>query len=748
MLILFVSSRVTAGKDLKPSGWISGLLLVNFLFCVDYALNVYAKTVYGQGAFALVTSVMLCLYALIQFFVVQYAFAVVEDNSKLGKIIKIFLNTLVVIRTIGRIVLPFLTAFVADADGLTGKLHIIDTCMEVVILLTLTFVGLHARDKFFGFEMFLFGINVALPLGSVVLEVTVGYNPMMYLVTIMSCHSYVLFHQTYIRNRYTQRRELENRQIEDRVERVKHEAVLAISRAYCAMYSVNFDDKSYSEIWARKSVHKYVGDGGNIEGFVSFMVTNLCSEQYKDELSAFLNFSTIQDRLKNEDAISLEYLTQDNTWFRVLIIVKDRDETGKVLSVLFASQEIDREKRRELETKEELQKAYVAAEKASQAKTAFLSNMSHDIRTPMNGIIGMTNMAKKYRDDPEKLDNCLEKISINSDHLLTLINDVLELARVESGKTTLVKEIFDLREISRTCVTVISSFISNREIELVEEHAPIDNPYVYTDSLRMRQAILNVMSNAVKYTPDGGKITLNFDSDVSPDGKIINARVTVADSGIGMSEEFLKTIFEPFAQENDHDARTQYKGTGLGMAIVKQLMDLFGGKIDIASKQGMGTTIVLTFPLERAPMPENTGESEESIVSRTSDELPKGLRVLLVEDNEINLEIAEDMLENLGCDIVTATDGLEAVDKFKQSEEGSIKCILMDVMMPRMNGYEATKAIRALNRKDAAKVAIIAMTANAFAEDIRMSHEAGMNDHISKPIEAKRVIDAIKKCLK
>lgn len=750
MLILYIGSNFSMSRDLKPSRWMKGLLCVDFVYCVNSAINSYAETRPELEVLYVVTSCLLILYNLIQLFLVLYAFSIMEDNSKLAKGLKVFVEVLIALRCIWRISIALIPYIFQNADmELINKWFLVsDNTMEVSILLVLLLLGLRARKKLFGQEILIFGGCIAIPLYSFALNRLVGIDLMPHLATIITCYTYVIFHQTYIRNRYERKIKTEAKQLEERAERIKQESVLAISRAYYTMYSVNLDERTYTEIWARPSVHKFAGDRGNIEGVTNFIVSKLCSAEHKENLKAFFDLNTVQERLMNESAISIEYLAQDYKWFRSIMIVKDREEDGRVRNILFATQEIDKEKRHELETKEELQKAYIAAENASQAKTAFLSNMSHDIRTPMNGIIGMTNMAKKYRDDPEKLYNCLEKISINSEHLLTLINDVLELARVESGKTTLEKDIFDIREISRTCIAVISSYVSNREISIVEEYAPIDTPFVYTDSLRMRQVILNVMSNAVKYTPDGGTITLKFDSDVSDDGKTLLARMTCSDTGIGMSEEFLKTIFEPFAQENDHDARTQYKGTGLGMAIVKQLMDLFGGKVDVTSKQGMGTTIVLTFPLEIAVSPESQSGESESNVSVSSDELPKGLRLLLVEDNEVNLEIAMDMLENLGCEIETARDGLDAVEKFKSFEPGYIKCILMDVMMPRMNGYEATKAIRALDRPDAKSIAIIAMTANAFAEDIRMSHEAGMNDHISKPIEIKRVVDAINKHVK
>ena len=381
-----------------------------------------------------------------------------------------------------------------------------------------------------------------------------------------------------------------------------------------------------------------------------------------------------------------------------------------------------------------LENALTAANAASAAKTKFLSQMSHDIRTPLNGIIGMTKIAADNLQDPARAADALGKISQSSDHLLTLINDILDLSRIESGKMTITHEQADLRVMISQCVDILNSSVINRNLEIVTQIAPIEKPLVLTDALHVRQILINIISNAVKFTPDGGKITFKEDCRQDQNGKKLLARFEVTDTGIGMSEDFQKHIYEAFTQADAYSARTQFRGSGLGMSIVRQFVDMLGGNIRIRSKLGAGTSVVVELPFE-IDRGANAQETESQADSGAAQASFAGARVLLAEDNEINMEIARVLLENLGIIVDQAEDGKIAVEKFKSSAVDAYQCILMDVMMPNMNGYEATRAIRALDRPDAATVPIIAMTANAFTEDVKAALDSGMNAHIAKPVD-------------
>jgi len=389
-----------------------------------------------------------------------------------------------------------------------------------------------------------------------------------------------------------------------------------------------------------------------------------------------------------------------------------------------------------------LENALEEANSANAAKTRFLSQMSHDIRTPLNGIIGMTSIAAGNVEDPGRVSDALDKIRHSSDHLLTLVNDILDLNRIESGKMTIAREPTDIRATIDQCTEVLKGSVINRDLKIITDTERIECPYVLTDALHIRQILINIISNAVKFTTDGGSITFRAEGKRDDAGDTLLCRFEVADTGIGMSEEFQEHIFEAFVQEDAYNARTQFKGSGLGMAIVKQLVDMLGGSINIRSELHAGTSIVVELPLE---INKNAAEKPETSPGEERRYSFSGARVLLAEDNEINMEIAKALLESGGLRVDTVEDGQKAVEAFGASAEGEYRCILMDVMMPNMNGYEATKAIRAMERQDAGTVPIIAMTANAFAEDIQAALDNGMNAHIAKPINVRIVMETLEK---
>ncbi len=367
------------------------------------------------------------------------------------------------------------------------------------------------------------------------------------------------------------------------------------------------------------------------------------------------------------------------------------------------------------------------AKSASQAKSDFLSHMSHDIRTPINGIMGMTDIAMKNIGNDDKIRDCLNKISGSSQHLLGLINDVLDMSRIESGKTRVKHESFDMRTCIDNCISIIGGQLATRDLEMVRKLSKFQHPCLIGDELHLRQIFINILGNSVKFTPDGGKIFFRAWEKESTDEKALY-RFELADTGIGMKEEFLPHLFEAFAQEDD-GTRTTYKGTGLGMAITKEFVELMGGTIEVESKLNVGTefAIEIWFDIDQ------NARIGESMVDVQIDLVV--MKVLLVEDIELNMEIAQCMLEDEGAEVTPAMNGQEAVDAFSMNPSGTFDIIIMDIMMPVMDGITAAKTIRAMEREDAKTIPIIAMTANAYEEDIQKTHDAGMNAHLSKPID-------------
>ena len=370
-------------------------------------------------------------------------------------------------------------------------------------------------------------------------------------------------------------------------------------------------------------------------------------------------------------------------------------------------------------------------ESATRAKSDFLSNMSHDIRTPINGIVGMTVIARGVEGNPEKTNDCLDKIEGASQHLLSLINDVLDMSRIERGKTEIASRPIDIREVFDNCCGIVNGQISGRELRFLPE-INCEHPYLLGDELHLRQIFINILGNAVKFTKDGGTIWFRCREKASSDTETV-LTFEVEDTGIGMQPEFLPKIFDAFSQD-EGGARSEYKGTGLGMAITKQLADLMGGEIRVESEPGKGSKFTVTIPFAVNPEP----PAEETVFAAVDD--VRGMRLLLAEDNELNMEIAVELLENAGAALTAVENGQQALDTFRDSAPGTFDAILMDVMMPVMNGLEATKAIRALPREDARAIPILAMTANAFESDIRATEAAGMNAHLSKPINIDEVI--------
>ncbi len=656
----------------------------------------------------------------------------------------------------------------------------------------------------------------------------------------------------------------------------KEQEKLAIISTMGSIYIRNYyiDMSDYSA----RNIHgmmKDMEESFDIEKEFERYCTEEVEPDFKEQAEEFFDLDTLNERIKGHDSIYLEYKIKKTGWCRGNFIPVRTDEAGNLTLVMFAERVIDYEKKKELDYQKMLKDAFDAANRANSAKSEFLSRMSHDIRTPMNAIIGMTAIARTHIDDTARIADCLNKITASSKHLLALINEVLDMSRIESGKVELSEEEFNLSELIDNLLYMSKEGIIAKKHELIVNIENVEHELVIGDSLHIQQAFMNLMGNAIKYTPEGGKIKLSISEQPSHIPNVGCYEFIFEDNGIGMTPEFISHIFEPFARAEDTRIN-KIQGTGLGMPITKNIINMMDGDIKIESKLNEGSRFIVTIFLKiqdskdinyekfvdlRILVADDmedsceatcellnemgmnsewvlTGEEAVKRVERahnerndffavildwkmpgmdgvtTAKEIRKhvgpdmpiiifsaydwsdievearaagadyfiskplfkskvaylfstitdtgknvqeeddpfcdiakknytGKRVLLVEDNELNSEIAEEILSMVGLQVDTAEDGSEALDKFSRSDIGYYDLIFMDIQMPGMNGYEATNAIRILPRRDARTVPIIAMTANAFAEDVAAAKASGMNEHIAKPLDMERLNEVL-----
>ena len=439
-------------------------------------------------------------------------------------------------------------------------------------------------------------------------------------------------------------------------------------------------------------------------------------------------------------------------YLQCLLVKPDNEENEFAV----AFKDINEEKKLEIAQQQRLDEAVEEARRANRAKTVFLSNMSHDIRTPMNGIIGMTAIAASHVDDRERVLDSLRKIGMASKHLLNLINEVLEMSKIESGKVDLKDEPFNLAELVESLVSMMNPQIEARSHTLELQVEELEHRHVLGDSLRLQQVFTNLMGNSVKYTPDGGVLKLAVSEKSCDRAGCGCYEFVFEDNGMGMSEDYVQRIFEPFSRAEDQRV-DKIQGTGLGMAITRSIVQMMDGDIQVESRLGEGTRFTVTVYLKlQEKGAENDGTDGTGWDSSGGDESLAGIesldfsgrRALLVEDNDLNREIAMEILETVGLAVEEAADGKEAVQQVSQHGDGYYDIIFMDVRMPRMNGYDATCAIRAMEMSYCKTVPIVAMTADAFAEDVRAAKNAGMNEHVSKPLNFKYLGMVMRKLLR
>lgn len=515
--------------------------------------------------------------------------------------------------------------------------------------------------------------------------------------------------------------------------------VMNLSDDFDAIYDVDLDTGKYAVFKRNENKTEYLVD--NIEQTKNYYqlnnlaIKNTVYTEDQQMMRDNLSKENLLNYFKKENAMTLEYRVYDHNdaskilWFKMrLVRVGDWTDRRKIIVGVINNNE---NWHKEKEFQEKLQDALSKAQSANRAKTTFLNNMSHDIRTPMNAILGFTSIASKHLDDSKQVGECLEKITESSDHLLSLINDVLDMSYIESGKMSLNIHDEKISEMVETLENIAKPDAQMKEIDFKIHMENITNNVIVCDKLRLKQVLLNIISNAIKYTKFGGYVDFSVTQLPNEKANFGKYEFRVKDNGIGMSKEYQKILFDPFTREKSGVA-SEVKGSGLGMAITKKIVDMMGGTIEVQSELGKGSEFVVVFDfpvVSELTLENDTNEKKEEKIDLS------GMKVLLVDDNDFNREIASIILTDEKINVTEAVNGKEAFDKIQKSKKGDFDLVLMDVQMPILNGYESTKLIRALENKDVSDIPIIAMTANAFEEDKKAALNCGMNDHIAKPID-------------
>lgn len=510
------------------------------------------------------------------------------------------------------------------------------------------------------------------------------------------------------------------------------EIVSAIATLYITIIYANVKERTYELLEGYDLVQKILGQKGKIDDVMERISTAFAALEEREKYREFLDFDTLAERLRNTNSVSIEFMGVNGEWRLSRFIVKSRDAQGNVVDVLYVARDITEEKSRELMYQKQLKASMEDAHRANLSKTDFLRRMSHDIRTPLNGIAGMIHIAEKYDNDVVKLQECRQKVLQSTEYLQNLINNVLDISKLESGSLVLEHKSFDLAELLSNNLTVVamSAYENGVRFEGGVEASTIRHRYLIGSPVHLSRVLMNLSSNAIKYNHFHGTVNVHCE-ELSDDGNRAVFQFVCSDTGLGMSEEFQKHAFDAFAQEGKQSTTT-FSGSGLGLAIAKDIVELMGGTIELESEENVGSTFTVTVPFEIDYLVENN-DSQKNNCSQGME--LSGKRVLLVEDNAINMEIAHAILEEEHLNITEAKNGKEALEIFRNSKLNEYDVIIMDVMMPVMDGLEATKAIRMLEREDAKKIPIIAMTANAFEEDRKACLDAGMDEHIGKPID-------------
>ncbi len=516
------------------------------------------------------------------------------------------------------------------------------------------------------------------------------------------------------------------------------EVINSLSTIYSTIFQADIITHEYEILTSVPLMGMVVASKGTFDDVEDTIIETFMESEFREPLREFLDLNTLADRLEKVNTVTTDYKAPTGQWMQARFIVKRRDKNGRAVETLYVVRDITEESTRDLKQKEFLTQTLEAAQQANKAKTTFLNNMSHDIRTPMNAIIGFTTLAQMHLDDPAQVKDCLRKISTSSNHLLSLINSILDMSRIESGRVKLDEKAVHIPDLLHDLRTMIQSLVNSKNLNLFVDAQDVVHEDVLTDKLRLNQVLLNIVGNAIKFTQSGGDIMIRLMEKPCSLKHYATYEFSVKDNGIGMTKEFIGHIFDAFSREYSSTV-SGIQGTGLGMTITKNIVDMMGGDIQVESEEGKGSLfrVTLNFRLVDEPVKEE---------EKTKCYDYSGKRVLLVEDNELNREIAATILEETGMTVDSVEDGDIAVATIDKEPADKYDLILMDIQMPRMDGYTATREIRTLADNKKANIPIVAVTANVFEEDRKKVIESGMNGHIIKPIsieEIARVLDQI-----
>jgi signal transduction histidine kinase/FixJ family two-component response regulator len=521
-----------------------------------------------------------------------------------------------------------------------------------------------------------------------------------------------------------------------------YEIVQFVSRSCTSIYNINMLTGRYKRVSTElKKVDELLGEEGDVREGLQKLCENIVKPEWKETMLAFTNLDRVREQLKTLPIVKQEFEGTIRGWAIGSFVAGKRGEDGYCTEIVWTTVDVNEQKLRELSQLKALEEAKRAAIEANRAKSTFLFNMSHDIRTPMNAIIGFTGLLEKHQDEPGRRNDYLNKLKEASALLLGLINNVLEMSRIEKGHLDLDIQAWGVEQMYDSFCSVFLDMMVQKGITFCHS-MDVEHEFLFCDPIKVRDVIMNLISNAYKYTPRGGKVELYIRQYPCEEEGYVMMETIVKDNGRGISAEFLPHLFEEFTREHS-TTDIKVEGTGLGMPIVKNLLDLMGGTIEVESAPGKGTTFKVYLKHRIAQKSDLLNVDMPDL----SDVDFKGRRILLAEDNDLNAEIAIEILKDVGLVVDRANDGLQCVEMMEAAPSGYYDLVLMDIQMPRMNGYEATRIIRQMDDKVKANVTILAMTANAFEEDKREAIKSGMNAHLSKPIEVDKLVKTLKRSL-
>lgn len=521
-----------------------------------------------------------------------------------------------------------------------------------------------------------------------------------------------------------------------------YEVVKFVSRSCTSIYRINLLTGRYEQVSTiLKEVNDLLGAEGDAREGLLTLCEKIVKPEWKNAMLAFTNLDWVREQLKTQPIVKREFEGNIRGWAIASFVAGKRGDDGYCTEVVWTTVDVNEQKKKELSQLNALEDAKRAAVEANRAKSSFLLNMSHDIRTPMNAIIGFTGLLEKHQEEPERRQDYLNKLKESSALLLGLINNVLEMSRIEKGHLDLDVQACGVEQMYDMFCSVFLDMMIQKGITFCHS-MDVEHEFLFCDPIKVRDVVLNLLSNAYKYTPSGGKVELYIREVPCEEEGFAIIETVVKDNGLGMSAEFIPHIFEEFSREhNTTDVKVE--GTGLGMPIVKNLLDLMGGTIEVESELGKGTTFKVYIKHRIAKKSDVINVDMPDV----SDVDFRGRRILLAEDNDLNAEITMEVLKDIDLVVERAEDGQRCVEMIDAAPAGYYDLILMDIQMPRMNGYEATRIIRQMKDKEKANITILAMTANAFEEDKREAIESGMNAHLSKPIEVEKLIKTLKRRL-